>query len=453
MSASLETDVLIVGNGPAGSSASLFLSTYGIKNIVLTKYRWTANAPRAHITNQRTVEILRDMGLEHEVKEKAVPQAQMGETIFCASLAGEELARLHTWGTHPQRKANFDLASPSSICDIPQDLMEPILMGAAAARGARVRFDTEYLALEQDADGVTATVRDRLNGETYQIRAKYMIGADGGRSKVAEDIGLPMVGRMDIAGSMNIIFEADLSRYVAHRPSVLYWVLQPGSNIGGIGRAWCGWCGFLIVNMLVVGLLLSAPLWASSGQLRSMIELMTLLALAQIWNLLAGYARLVSIGQQAWIGVGAYTMIVVADDFKLPIVVAIIAGGLVAALLALPAAALLFRLRGGYLSIGTWVIAEVLRLLVYLLCAFATGVIGGVIYLNLLRVTPDAAFSVQWTAFMIFIVVIGGIGTIEGPIIGALIFFLLREQLANFGEWSLILLGVVAVSMMQTKRL
>ena len=89
-------------------------------------------------------------------------------------------------------------------------------------------------------------------------------------------------------------------------------------------------------------------------------------------------------------------------------------------------------------------IAEVLRLLVYLLCAFATGVIGGVIYLNLLRVTPDAAFSVQWTAFMIFIVVIGGIGTIEGPIIGALIFFLLREQLANFGEWSLILLGVVA---------
>ena len=196
--------------------------------------------------------------------------------------------------------------------------------------------------------------------------------------------------------------------------------------------------------MLVVGLLLSAPLWASSGQLRSMIELMPLLALAQIWNLLAGYAGLVSIGQQAWIGVGAYTMIVVADDFKLPIVVAIIAGGLVAALLALPAAALLFRLRGGYLSIGTWVIAEVLRLLVYLLCAFATGVIGGVIYLNLLRVTPDAAFSVQWTAFMIFIVVIGGIGTIEGPIIGALIFFLLREQLANFGEWSLILLGVVA---------
>jgi 2,4-dichlorophenol 6-monooxygenase len=244
----LETDVLIVGSGPAGSAAALFLSSYGVKNIVLTKYRWTANTPRAHITNQRTIEILRDMGLEAEVMAKATPQHQMGDTVFCTSLAGEELARLHTWGTHPQRKADFDLASPSSICDIPQDLLEPIILGNAAARGTRIRFDSEYLSLEQDADGVTATVRDRLTDTTYQIRAKYLIGADGGRSKVAQDIGLPMEGRMDVAGSMNIIFEADLSKYVAHRPSVLYWVLQPGSNIGGIGmglvrmvRPWTRW--------------------------------------------------------------------------------------------------------------------------------------------------------------------------------------------------------------------
>jgi 2,4-dichlorophenol 6-monooxygenase len=100
----------------------------------------------------------------------------------------------------------------------------------------------------QDETGVTATVRDRLSGEDMQIRAKYLIGADGGRSKVAEDLGLPMVGQMGVAGSMNIVFEADLSAYVAHRPSVLYWVLQPGSNIGGIGmglvrmvRPWNEW--------------------------------------------------------------------------------------------------------------------------------------------------------------------------------------------------------------------
>jgi 2,4-dichlorophenol 6-monooxygenase len=134
------------------------------------------------------------------------------------------------------------------MCDMPQHLMEPILFGNACARGTRARFDTEYLSLTQDAEGVTATVRDRLSGKEYQIRAKYLIGADGGRSKVAEDIGLPMEGRMGVAGSMNIVFKADLSRYVAHRPSVLYWVLQPGSNIGGIGmglvrmvRPWNEW--------------------------------------------------------------------------------------------------------------------------------------------------------------------------------------------------------------------
>ena len=100
----------------------------------------------------------------------------------------------------------------------------------------------------QDADGVTATVKDRVRGETYDIRAKYLLGADGGNSKVAADIGLPMVGRMGVGGSINILFKADLTRYVAHRPSVLYWVLQPGSNVGGIGmgvvrmvRTWDEW--------------------------------------------------------------------------------------------------------------------------------------------------------------------------------------------------------------------
>jgi 2,4-dichlorophenol 6-monooxygenase len=244
----LETDVLIVGSGPAGSTAALLLSTYGIRNILVTKYRWLAETPRAHITNQRAMEVFRDTGVEEEVKRLAVPQAWMGNTVFCSSLAGEELGRIRAWGTHPQRQADYALASPTTICDLPQNLLEPILFGRACERGTRARFDTEYLAHEQDAEGVTATVRDRLTGETYPIRAKYLIGADGGRSKVAEDCGLPFEGRMGVSGSMNIVFEADLSRYVAHRPSVLYWVLQPGSNIGGIGmglvrmvRPWTEW--------------------------------------------------------------------------------------------------------------------------------------------------------------------------------------------------------------------
>jgi branched-chain amino acid transport system permease protein len=89
-----------------------------------------------------------------------------------------------------------------------------------------------------------------------------------------------------------------------------------------------------------------------------------------------------------------------------------------------------------------------IKLLVFVICAFYTGLVGGLIYLNVLRITPDAAFTVQWTAFMIFIVVIGGIGTVEGPIIGAVIFFIIREYLSAFGEWSFILLGTVAIALM-----
>lgn len=244
----VETDVLIVGSGPAGASAALFLSTLGVDNIMVTKYRWTANTPRAHITNQRTMEIFRDLGIEDQVLAEATPHELMGDTVFCTALAGEEIGRIRTWGTYPARHADYELASPSWNCDIPQTYLEPILVRNATVRGTQTRFSTEYLSHVQDADGVTATVLDRLTGNEYTIRAKYLIGADGARSKVAAELGLPMEGQMDIAGSMNITFQADLGELVGHRPSVLYWVIQPGSNIGGIGaglvrmvRPWHDW--------------------------------------------------------------------------------------------------------------------------------------------------------------------------------------------------------------------
>jgi 2,4-dichlorophenol 6-monooxygenase len=243
-----ETEVLIVGVGPAGATSAALLSKYGIDNIVINKFAWTARTPRAHITNQRTMEVLRDLGLEQQAINLAAPRELMGENTYCTSLTGDELGRVLTWGVEPRRQADYDLASPTMMCDLPQHILEPLLLSAAGPKKTQVRADTEYLSHVQDDDGVTATVLDKITGQEYQIRAKYMIGADGAKSKVVEDIDLPLTGQMGLSGSINVVFEADLSQYVAHRPSVLYWIIQPGSSLGGLGigvvrmvRPWNKW--------------------------------------------------------------------------------------------------------------------------------------------------------------------------------------------------------------------
>jgi 2,4-dichlorophenol 6-monooxygenase len=233
--AAVAVDVLVVGSGPAGASAALFLATYGTSTLLVTKYGRLSDTPRAHITNQRTMETMRDMGVEERLMREATPWQYMGNTTFCTSLAGDELGRIPSWGTDTVRHADYELASPCTMLDAPQTITEPILVQAAQERGARIRFDTEYVSHVQDDDGVTTTVRDRLSGAEYTIRSKYLIGADGARSKVAADLGLPFEGPGAVAGALSIVFEADLSRFVAHRPSVLYWMLQPGAEKEGVG--------------------------------------------------------------------------------------------------------------------------------------------------------------------------------------------------------------------------
>ena len=230
-----ETDVLVVGSGPAGASAALFLASYGTSTLMITKYSRLSDSPRAHITNQRTMETMRDMGIEDVLMREATPWEYMGNTTFCTSLAGEELGRIPSWGTDTARHADYELQSPCTMLDAPQTITEPILVRAAQERGARIRFDTEYLSHTQDDTGVTSSVRDRLTGAEYTIRSRYLIGADGARSKVAADAGLPFEGPGATGGAMNIVIEADLSRFVAHRPSVLYWMLQPGAEREGVG--------------------------------------------------------------------------------------------------------------------------------------------------------------------------------------------------------------------------
>ena len=279
--------------------------------------------------------------------------------------------------------------------------------------------------------------------------------------------------------------------------------------------------------------LAAAPAWGDRATLRLLAEIFTYVALASLWNLLAGYAGLVSVGQQAFVGLGGYVLFALAIQFDMHPVAAIATAGPVAALIAIPTAALIFRLRGAYFAIGTWVVAEVFRLAasqisalgggsgislpasvvlsmaatrqarefeiywlalglmllvliaivavlrsrhglaltairdnelaaqssgiavwrlkfaIYIATAFGTAMVGALIFLMKLRISPDTAFSVNdWTAFVIFIVVIGGIGRVEGPIIGTVVFFFLRQTLADLGSLYLLMMGAVAIVVM-----
>jgi branched-chain amino acid transport system permease protein len=290
--------------------------------------------------------------------------------------------------------------------------------------------------------------------------------------------------------------------------------------------------GFLAL-LGVVAALVSVPLWGESTEMRLLVEFFYYLALAQMWNLLAGYSGLVSVGQQAFVGLGSYAFLSATVFFGVPPLIALPIAGLVSAIVAVPSAFLLFRLLGAYFAIGTWALAEVFRLFftqvkvfgsgtglslpisvireiatdrgpreiiiyyiglgiglgavlfvflwlrsrsglaltairdsttaaasvginqrqmkltVYVIAAGITGIVGALIILQKLRITPGAGFSVlDWSANVIFIVVIGGIGSIEGPIVGAIVFFVLRSLLADYGTWYLIVLGLIAVTVM-----
>lgn len=291
--------------------------------------------------------------------------------------------------------------------------------------------------------------------------------------------------------------------------------------------------GFAVAACVLVAALAALPWWGSRDAMRLVGEFAAYLALAQLWNLLAGYAGLVSVGQQAFVGLGGYALFVLTISLGVPPLLAVPLAGVLAGLCAVPTALVVFRLRGPYFAIGTWVVAEVYRLgfaqvtalgggsgmslpagvvkaiapsvvargmviywtalaigvlavalvyallrsrqglalsairdsepaaeslgvdgyraklTVYVAAGAGAGVVGALIFLQKLRISPDAAFSVNdWTALVIFMVVIGGVGTVEGPIIGTLVFFVLRQFLADLGGWYLILLGVVAVMVM-----
>lgn len=230
-----DTDVLVVGAGPTGATCALALATYGVRVQMIARGNWLADTPRAHITNQRTMEVFRDLGLLDEIHQAASPWEDMGDTLFTTSLAGEELVRLRTWGTGDQRKGDYLKASPCGMVDIIQPKLEPILVKNAAERGAAVAFNTDYRGHIADDEGVTVQLRDGLSGRDYSVRARYLIGADGARSRIVDALQLPIEGHMARAGTVYTQFTADLSRFVKHRPSILNWIVSPHASFGEIG--------------------------------------------------------------------------------------------------------------------------------------------------------------------------------------------------------------------------
>lgn len=241
----IETEVLVVGAGPAGLTAAALLARHGIQTIGITKYNGTANSPRAHITNQRTVEVFRDLGIEDKLAEMAMPQHLMGTQVYATSFAGKEIARMMTWGAGTARHADYEAASPSGMCNAPQHLMEPILLDAAKANGADVRFRTELISISQDDDYVTAIVCEKATETEYAIRARYVIGADGGRSLVGEQLGFEYKGRADLGRALSVWLEADLTRYTKYRSGALFVVCLPGHeswlSVWPCVRPWTEW--------------------------------------------------------------------------------------------------------------------------------------------------------------------------------------------------------------------
>lgn len=243
-----ETDALIVGAGPTGSTIALALANSGVRCHIVSRGNWMADSPRAHITNQRANEVFRDLGIAEDVARYASPWELMGDTTFTTSLAGPELIRMRTWGTGDDRRGDYLRASPCGMVDIIQPLLEPILFQKAAEKGATFAFNTEYVSHKQDDNGVTTTLRDRLDGREYTVRSRYMVGADGARSMVVDHLGLPVEGHMARAGTVYTVFNADLTKYSKHRPSILNWIVTPDASFGEIGmgllravRPWTQW--------------------------------------------------------------------------------------------------------------------------------------------------------------------------------------------------------------------
>ncbi len=213
--------VLIVGGGYAGLASSLFLSAHGVRSLLVDRHSGVSVQGRARGINPRTMEIYRAFGLAPAVHAAGKPFEQDAGGVRAETLAGEwywlfEQDAPRSW---PDLSAGeFNLAD--------QNAVEPVLRSATVARGADQRFDTELVSFEQDPDGVSAVIEDRETGRRRNLRAEYLIAADGQRSPIRERLGITRTGPGVVRSFVSVVFRADLSELVTRR-AILWFIVNP----------------------------------------------------------------------------------------------------------------------------------------------------------------------------------------------------------------------------------
>lgn len=240
----VDAPVVIAGGGLVGMASAAFLARHGVAALVVERMRGESRLPRAAHFHLRTLELLRSIGVEGDVKRQSelefVPE---GAIVSMDSLAGRKLADIV-----PSLNVGVDeKLSPCRRLFVTQPGLEAILRRRATAAGARVMEGSEVAAVEQDDDGVTVVVRDVDSGAEQRLRTSYLVGADGAHSTVREALQVPFDGRGVFSNSMTIYFTADLSPQMLGKPLSVVYVNNP--VFGGFFRlAKDCQSGFLVVN-------------------------------------------------------------------------------------------------------------------------------------------------------------------------------------------------------------
>jgi putative polyketide hydroxylase len=219
----LDIPVLISGGGPVGLSASLLLSRHGVRSLLVERHPSTALTPKARGINARTMEIFQQCGIDAAVREAGLAEGRLGLIVWTETLAGREIERRVPGRATPRNMA----VTPVKNCLCAQDDLEPVIRRFAEAAGpGTLRFNTELTSFSQRPGAVTGLLTDRMTGEETPFTARYLIAAEGAQSRVRRALAVKMVGEENVYDSVNILFHADLTQWVAHRPAALYFVEQ-----------------------------------------------------------------------------------------------------------------------------------------------------------------------------------------------------------------------------------